>query len=81
MKVALNPAQLQHNDVDFEIYAVANKVNSRLINMCKERNIPYIDHVDTISPERHLNESNLHLTRYGLLASANSFSKYLLELD
>ena len=48
----------------------ANEVKGRLINMCKERNIPYSDHADTISPERHLNESNLHLNRYGILAFA-----------
>ena len=59
----------------------ANEVNGRLMNMCREQNIPYIDHVDIISPERHLNESNLHLNRYGTLAFAKNFSKYLLELS
>ena len=51
----------------------ANGVNGRLMNMCKGRNIPYIDHADTVSPERHLNDSNLHLNRYGILAFAKIF--------
>ena len=38
-------------------------------------------HADTISSERHLNESNLHLSRYRILAFAKNFSKYLLELN
>ena len=59
----------------------ANELNGRLMDMCKERNIPYIDHTDTISPERYLIESNLHLNRCGILAFAKNFSKYLLELN
>ena len=29
----------------------ANEVNNRLMNIFKERNIPYIDHADTVLPE------------------------------
>ena len=58
-----------------------NEVNGRLMNMCKERNIPYVDHADTILPERHLNKSNLHFVRYGILAFANNFPNYLLKLN
>ena len=51
----------------------ANEVNSRLINMCKERKIPYIYHADAISPERHLNQRNLQLNRHGILVTATGF--------
>ena len=63
------------------LHSKANELNCRLMDMYKERNIPYIDHTDTISPERHLTERNLHLNRYGILAFAKNFSKYLLELN
>ena len=59
----------------------ASEVNGRLVNMCKERNISYIDHVDAISLEHHLNESHLHLNRYGTIEFANNFTRYLSELD
>ena len=58
----------------------ANEVNGRLMSKYKERNIPYFDHAITISPERHLNQSDLHLNRYGILAFAKNSSKYLLKL-
>ena len=48
--------------------------------MCK-RNIPYIDHVDVISPEHHLNEDNLHLNGFGNIEFAENFTRYLYELD
>ena len=57
----------------------ASEVNSRLIHMCAERNIPYIDHTNSIQPENHLNESKLHFNRYGTIAFANSMSKFLSE--
>ena len=47
--------------------------------MCAERNIPYIDHANSIQPENHLNESKLHFNRYGTIAFADSISKFLLE--
>ena len=59
----------------------ASEVNGRLVNMCKERNISYIDHVDAISPEHHLNESHLHLNRYSTIEFAKNFTRYLSELD
>ena len=58
----------------------ANEVNNRLINMCKERNINFVNHKDDIEPERHLNESKLHLNRYGTIVFANKFSNYISEL-
>ena len=60
----------------------ANEVNGRSMNMRKERNNPHIDHADTITPsETNLNESNLHLNKYEILAFAKDFFKYLLELN
>ena len=41
----------------------ASEVNCRLVHMCAERNIPYIDHTNSIQPENHLNESKLHFNR------------------
>ena len=42
----------------------ANEVNSRLIHMCAERNISYIDHTNSVQAKNHLNESKLHFNRY-----------------
>ena len=55
----------------------ASEVNCCLVHMCAERNIPYIDHTNSIQPENHLNESKLHFNRYGTIAFANSISKFL----
>ena len=35
----------------------AQEVNSRIINMCGERDITFVDHTDTIDTERLLNEN------------------------
>ena len=56
-----------------------NEVNSHLTYMCAERNIPYMDHTNSIQPENHLNESKLHFNRYGTKAFANSMSRFLSE--
>ena len=56
----------------------ANEVNSHLIHMRAERNIPYIDHTNSVQPENYLNESKLHFNRYGTMAFANSISKLSL---
>ena len=55
----------------------ANEVNCRLVHMSAEQNIPYINHTNSIQPENHLNESNLHFNRYGTIAFASSISKFL----
>ena len=54
----------------------ASEVNCRLVHMCAERNIPYIDHTNSIQPENHLNESKLHFIWYGITAFTNSISKF-----
>ena len=58
-----------------------NEVNSRLINMCQQRNIKIINYSDTIGPSKHLNESLFHLNRYGAIEFANNFLKTLCNLD
>ena len=39
----------------------AQEVKSRLINMCGEQDITFIDRTDTIDTERHLNESKVQI--------------------
>ena len=50
--------------------------NYRLINMCFYRNTAYIDHSNSIEQNR-INESKVHLNRYGTIVSVNTFSKFL----
>ena len=56
----------------------ASEVNNRLINMCSHRNITYINHSSSIQ-QNHINESKVHLNRYGTIVFANTFSKFLSE--
>ena len=49
--------------------------------MCGERNIPSMEHNESIQPGIHLNESKLHLTIYGNIAFARSITDYLLNFD
>ena len=58
-----------------------NEVNNRLINMCEQRNIKIINQSDTIDRSRHLNESHLHLNRYGTVEFAKNFKNFLCKLD
>ena len=58
-----------------------NEVNNRLINMCEQRNIKIINHSDTIDRSRHLNESHLHLNRYGTVEFAKNLKNFLCKLD
>ena len=60
----------------------ASNVNNHLIHMCAERNIPYIDHNNSVQPENHLNESKLHFNRYGtilLLIVYSNFSPNIID--
>ena len=52
------------------------KVNSRLINMCGEPDITFIDHTDIIDIERHLNESKVHLNK----SETIEFAKKVLRI-
>ena len=44
----------------------ANEVNRQLVLMCKERNISFLPHDESIDPSKHLNESKLNLTSNGI---------------
>ena len=59
----------------------ANEVNLRLINMCDARNINCINHSNTIDPEKHLNESHLHLNKYGSINFSKNFASFLCSLE
>ena len=60
-----------------ELNNKAAEVNNRLELMCKQRGLPYISHYETIDPNKHLNESNLHLNSYGIRVFAENFSNFL----
>ena len=57
----------------------APEVNSRLINMCGERDITFIDHTGTTDTERHLNESKNHLNKSGTIGFAKNVFEFLLQ--
>ena len=64
-----------------ELNNKANEVNIRLMNMCQVRNIGYINHSDNIDPEQHLNESNIHLNKYGNIEFSKNFAKFLYNME
>ena len=49
--------------------------------MCNQREIKVVNHTDTIDPAKNLNESQLHLNRYGNIKFGKNFEKFLCELD
>ena len=58
----------------------ANEVNNRLVNMCNQLSIRFIYHSDDIQPERHVNDSKVHLNRYGTIVFAKKFTNFLSDL-
>ena len=59
----------------------ATEVNSRLVLMCAEKNIPFISHSESIDSSRYLNESKLHLNFNGVKVFAENFSAFLTKFD
>ena len=59
----------------------ANEVNRRLLLICKERNISFLSHDESIDPSKHLNESKLHLNNSGIKIFAENFSRFLVKLN
>ena len=49
--------------------------------MCKERNISFPSHDESIDPSKHLNESKLHLNSNGIKIFAENFSRFLVKLN
>ena len=54
----------------------AAEVNDHLEFMCKQRGLPYISQHKNIDPNKHLNESNLHLNSYGIRVFVENFSNF-----
>ena len=58
-----------------------NEVNSRLINICQQRDIKAISHTNIIHPAKHLNESQPHLNEYGTIEFVNIFKNFLYNFS
>ena len=54
----------------------ACRVNEYLTHLCSQRNIGFIDN-SNIDPREHLNNSKLHLNRYGSSILTSNFLDYL----
>ena len=67
----------RHDDLNNK----ANEVNSRLVLMCKERNISFFSHDESIDPSKHVNESKPHLNSNGIKIFAENFSRFLVKLN
>ena len=48
-----------------ELNNKANEVNNFLMQLCRDCNIPFIDHSKNINPHKHLNRSKLHFNITG----------------
>ena len=59
----------------------ANKVNHCLVLICKERNISFLSHDESIDPIKHLNESKLHLNSNGIKIFAENFYRFMVKLN
>ena len=55
----------------------AEEVNSRFDLTCKQRGLPYISHGETVDPNKHFKESNLHLNSCGIKVFTENFSNFL----
>ena len=49
--------------------------------MCKERNIWFLSVDESIDPNKHLNESKLHLNINGINIFAENVSRFLVKLS
>ena len=59
----------------------ATEVNRGLVLMCKERNLSFLSHDETIDPRKNLKESKLHLNSNGIKIFAEFFSRFLVKLN
>ena len=57
------------------------ELNSRLINMCGERDTTFVDHTEAVYTEKHLNESKVHLNKSETSELAKNVSGFLLQQD
>ena len=56
----------------------ASEVKNCVINMCSDRKIAYIDHSSSFQ-QNHINESKVHLNRYGTILFAINVFNFLSE--
>ena len=59
----------------------ANEVNNPLVHICRERDIPFISHTESIDPSKYLNESKFHLNFNGVKILAENLSTFLSEIN
>ena len=59
-----------------KLYNKASEVNNHLINMYSHQNIAYIDHSTSIQ-QNQINESKVHLNKYGTIVFANTLCNFL----
>ena len=64
-----------------DLNSKANEVNRRLVLMCKEKNISFLSHDESIDHSKHLNESKLHLNSSGIKIFAENVSRFLTKLN
>ena len=57
------------------------EANDCLISMCRDENIPFINHTNVIDPKKNLNNSKLHLNTKGSIKICDNFVKYLKGLS
>ena len=57
----------------------ANKVNNFLIQLCRDCNIPFIDHSKNINPHKHLNRSKLHFNITGNRMFIDNIKRFLIK--
>ena len=51
----------------------AKEVNDHLVQISKERAIPFLSQPENIDPSKHLNESKLHLNYHSIKVFAENF--------
>ena len=57
------------------------EIYNRLINICDERDITFVDHTDGIDTEGHLNQSKVHLNKSEITEYGKNVCEYLLLQD
>ena len=84
-----NSLKTDNNDINISLFAPradnlnnkANGVNNRLVIMCNQRHIRFINHSDDIQPKKYVNDSKVHLNRYGAIVFAKTFTKFLSDFN
>ena len=64
-----------------DLNSQANEVNCCVILMCKERDISFLSHDESIDPSKHFNKTKLHFNSNSIKNFAESFSRFLVKLN